>query len=140
MLTGRHVLIAVSLGITLVFGLAGWRFLHGETEQPVVARSAAPVARPVAPPPVASETSASLNQVELAQQFLVDDLQLMASRLAKQETEIKRLRAELETLGQKYETLSSFASTAKEARPTAAVEPPRNKKKKRRPVKLAKKR
>ena len=129
MLTGRHITIAAMLGIALVFGLASWRYFNGETEQVQVVKPAAPVvARPLAPA-AATDASASLNQVEMTQQILVDDFQLMQGRVAKQDAEIKRLRAELEGLSQRYDALSSFASTPKESRPAAAVEPPKKKKK-----------
>lgn len=126
------------LGIALVFGLAGWRYFNGEAEKPTLAKAAGPVGKPLAPT-VAAETSPSLNQVEMTQQILVDDLQLMQGRVSKQETEIKRLKAELETLGQRYDTLNSFASTPKETKPAPAVQPA-PKKKKRRVARLSKKR
>lgn len=138
MLTGRRITIAVLLGIALVFGLAGWRYFNGEAEKPTLAKAAVPVGKPLAPT-VAGETSTSLNQVEMTQQILVDDLQLMQGRVSKQETEIKRLKAELEALGQRYDTLNSFASTPKEAKPAPAVQPT-PKKKKRRVARLSKKR
>jgi TolA-binding protein len=136
-LTGRRITIAVFLSIALVFALAGWRYFNGEAEKPSLAKSAAPVAKPLAPTVVA-ETSASLNQVEMTQQVLVDDVQVMQGRVSKQEAEIKRLKAELEALSQRYETLMSFASTPKEAKPAPALQPP--KKKKKRVVRLSKKR
>jgi len=136
-LTGRRITIAVFLSIALVFALAGWRYFNGEAEKPSLAKAAAPVAKPVAPT-VATETAVSLNQVEMTQQILVDDVQLMQGRVSKQEAEIKRLKAELEALSQRYEALNSFASTPKEAKPAAAVQPP--KKKKRRIARLSKKR
>jgi hypothetical protein len=118
----------VIFGIALVFGLASWRYFHGATEQSRVAKPAAPVvARPLVPS-VAMDASASLNQVELNQQTLLDDFQLMQGRVAKQEAEIKRLRAELESLGQRYDSLISFASTQKESKPAPAVEPTKKKK------------
>ena len=48
---------------------------------------------------------------------------------SKYDAEIKRLRAELEGLSQRYDALSSFASTPKESKPAAAVEPPKKRKK-----------
>jgi hypothetical protein len=129
LLTGRHIAIAAILGIGLVFGLASWRFFKGESEQPQVVRAAAPVVAKPAPPAAPADASASLNQVEMTQQILVDDFQLLQGRVAKQDAEIRRLRAELETLGQKYDALSSFASTPRESKPVAAVEPPRKMKK-----------
>lgn len=129
MLTGRHITIAVILGIGLVFGLASWRYFSGATEPAQVVRAAAPaVARP-APPAAPLDASASLNQVEMTQQILVDDFQLLQGRVAKQDAEIKRLRTELEVLSQKYDALSSFASTPRESKPAAAPEPPKKKKK-----------
>ena len=128
MLTGRRVTIAVILGIALVFGLAGWRFLSGESPTLSNARSpAVGLAKPQAA--AVTETSTSLNQLDLSHQLLVDDLQLLQGRVTTQETEIKRLRNELLALSQKYETLSSFASTPKEAKQPPDVEPPKKKKK-----------
>jgi hypothetical protein len=124
--------LAVIIGIALVFSLAGWRWFNGEAEKAQVARPAAPVARPgastvaMAPP---TETPALLNQLESTQQNMVDDLQFTQSRVAKQDAEIKRLRAELDALSQRYDTLTSFASTPKEAKPEAAEQPPPKKKK-----------
>jgi hypothetical protein len=129
LLTGRHITIAVILGIALVFGLASWRYFNGETEQLQVARPAAPVVAKPAAPATATDASTSLNQVEMTQQILVDDFQLLQGRVARQDTEIKRLKGELETLSQKYDALSSFASTPRESKPVAAAEPPRKKKK-----------
>jgi hypothetical protein len=123
--------LAVIIGIALVFSLAGWRWFNGEAEKAQVARPAAPVARPgastvaMAPP---TETPALLNQLESTQQNLVDDIQFTQARVAKQDAEIKRLRAELDALSQRYETLTSFASTPKEAKPEAAEQPPKKKK------------
>lgn len=125
------------LCIALVFGLAGWRYFNGDAEKPLLAKPVAPVARPVAPI-VAADTTTSLNQVEMTQQVLVDDLQLMQGRVSKQDAEIKRLKAELDALSQRYEALNSFASTPKETRPVPAVQPPRKKKK--RIARLSKKR
>ena len=130
-MTGRHIAIAAILGIGLVFGLASWRFFNGESEQPQVVRAAAPVVAKPAPLAAPADASASLNQVEMTQQILVDDFQLLQGRVAKQDAEIRRLRAELETLGQKYDALSSFASTPRESKPVADVEPPKKKRKKR---------
>ena len=138
MLTGRRIAIAVILGIALVFGLAGWRYFNGEAEKPSLAKSVAPVAKPLAPAVAAADTSTSLNQVEMTQQILLDDVQLMQGRVSKQEAEIKRLKAELDALSQRYEALNSFASTPKEAKPVPAVQPP--KKKKKRVARLSKKR
>ena len=132
MLTGRHLAVAAILGIALVFGLASWRFFNGEAEQVQAARQATPVvARPAVPaaPAAPTEAAASLNQVEMTQQILVDDFQLLQGRVVRQDAEIKRLRTELETLSQKYDALSSFASTPRESRPVAAAEPPKKKKK-----------
>lgn len=135
MLTGRRIAIAVILGITLVFGLAGWRYFTGESRTVAVART---------PPPVAAKTpaadaisSASLNQVELSQQLLVDDLQVLQGRVSSQEAEIKRLKDELHALSQRYDALTSFAATPRETKSMLAVEPP---KKKRRVVRRPKKR
>ena len=130
-LTGRHIMLAVIIGITLVFGLAGWRWFNGEAEKAQVVRPAAPVAKQAATtvataPP--TETPALLNQLEFTQQNLVDDLQFTQNRVAKQDAEIKRLRAELETLSQRYDTLKSFAST-KEAKAEPVAEPLKKKKK-----------
>lgn len=123
------------LGIALVFGLAGWRYFTGESRTVVVAK----------PPPIAEKspvaeavTATSLNQVELSQHLLVDDLQLLQGRVSSQEAEIKRLKNELHALGQKYEALTSFASTPTETKPAAVVKPP--KKKKKRIVRRSKKR
>jgi hypothetical protein len=132
LLTGRHILVAASVAIAAVFGLASWRHFNGETEQVHAARPATPVvAKPAAPAVAASEASASINQVEMTQQILVDDFQLLQGRVAKQDAEIRRLRAELEGLSQKYDALSSFASTPRESKPLAEAEPPKKKKKKR---------
>jgi len=133
-LTGRHIMLAVIIGIALVFSLAGWRWFSGEAAKAQVARPAAPVAKQIAPAiaataaAVPTETPALLNQLESTQQNLVDDLQFTQNRVAKQDAEIKRLRAELEALSQRYDTLRSFAST-KEAKAEPAVEPPKKKKK-----------
>jgi hypothetical protein len=129
-------MLAVIIGIALVFGLAGWRWFNGEAEKAQVVRPAAPVAKQaattVATAPAtetpATETPALLNQLEFTQQNLVDDLQFTQNRVAKQDAEIRRLRAELEALSQRYDTLKSFAST-KEAKAEPAVEPPKKKKK-----------
>ena len=129
-MTGRHIAIAAILGIGLVFGLASWRYFNGETEQQAqVVRTAAPIVAKPAAPTAPTDASASLNQVEMTQQLLVDDFQLLQGRVAKQDAELRRLRAELETLSQKYDALSSFASTPRESKPVAAAEPPRKKKK-----------
>jgi hypothetical protein len=141
MLTGRRVTIAVVLAIALVFGLAGWRYFAGETQTVSVARAPAPAAKTAAPvvaPVVPADASASLNQLEGTQQLLVDDLQMLEGRVLAQEAEIKRLKDELATLGQKFEALSSFASTTKEVKKSSVVEPP--KKKKKRVVRRSKKR
>lgn len=125
------------LGIALVFGLAGWRYFAGENQTVATARQP-PAAKPaVAAATAPVDASASLNQVELSQQLLVDDFQLLQGRVSAQEAEIKRLRNELHALSQKYEALVSFASTAKEAKPAPVVEPPKQKKKRvvRRPKK-----
>jgi hypothetical protein len=131
LLTGRHIAIAAIIGIGLVFGLASWRYFHGETEQAQVVRTATPVVARPAPPGAPSDASASINQVEMTQQILVDDFQLLQGRVTRQDAEIRRLRTELEALGQKYDALSSFASTPRESKPVADVEPPKKKKKKR---------
>jgi len=138
LLTDRRVAIAVVLGITGVFALAGWRYLSGESQ--AVSTVRAPIVAAAKPQALAaaSDASASLNQLDLSQQLLVDDLQLLQGRVTAQDTEIKRLRGELQVLSQKYETLSSFASTAKEVKPEPTVQPP--KKKKKRVVKRSKKR
>jgi len=132
-LTERRITFAVIAGIAIVFGLAGWRYFNGETEkpQPVAARPAAPVAKPATPPAtVAAEaTPALLNQFEATQQNMVDDMQTMQTRIARQDEQIKRLKAELDTLSQRYDTLSSFASTPKEAKPEAEARPVKKKKK-----------
>ena len=122
-------MIAVSLGIALVFGLASWRFFNGETEQAQAVRPASPAVAKPALPAAAADASASLNQVEMTQQLLVDDFQLLQGRVVRQDSEIKRLRTELEALSQKYDALSSFASTPRESKPVAAAEPPKKKKK-----------
>lgn len=122
------------LGIALVFGLAGWRYFTGESRTVAVARTT-PVAAKA--PAATAVDSASLNQVELSQQLLVDDLQMLQGRVSSQEAEIKRLKDELRALSQKYDALTAFASTPKEIKPTPAVEPP---KKKRRVVKRPRKR
>jgi uncharacterized coiled-coil protein SlyX len=119
----------VIVGIAVVFGLAGWRWFSGAAEKPQLARPAAPVAKPGTPAAAATETPALLTQLESTQQNVVDDLQFMQSRVAKQDAEIKRLRAELDALSQRYDTLTSFASTPKEAKAEPAVEPPKKKKK-----------
>jgi hypothetical protein len=129
LLTGRHIAIAAIIGIGLVFGLASWRYFNGETEPAQLVRAATPVVAKPAPPATPSDASASLNQVEMSQQLLVDDFQLLQSRVARQDAEIKRLRSELETLSQKYDALSSFASTPREAKPVASAEPPKRKRK-----------
>ena len=101
MLTGRRITLAVIIGIALVFSLAGWRWFNGEAEKAQVARPAAPVARSAASTVAmapATETPALLNQLELTQQNLVDDVQFTQTRVAKQDAEIKRLRAELDAL------------------------------------------
>ena len=141
LLTDRRVAIAVVLGISAVFALAGWRYLSGESQ--VVSNARAPVIAAAKPQALAAanEASTSLNQLDLSQQLLVDDLQLLQGRVTAQDSEIRRLRTELQALGQKYETLSSFASTAsaaKEVKPAPTVQPP--KKKKKRYVKRSKKR
>jgi hypothetical protein len=132
-LTERRITFAVIAGIAVVFGLAGWRYFNGDSEkpQPQVARPAAPVAKPSAPPVAAAAetTPALLNQFESTQQNLVDDLQTTQARVARQDAEIKRLRAELDALSQRYDTLSSFASTPKEAKPEAEARPVQKKKK-----------
>ena len=131
MLTGQRVTLAVIIGIALVFSLAGWRWFNGDAEKAQVARPAAPVARPAASTVAmapATETPALLNQLESTQQNLVDDLQFTQTRVARQDAEIKRLRAELDALSQRYDTLASFASTPKEARPEAAEQPKKKKK------------
>jgi hypothetical protein len=129
----RRITFAVIAGIAVVFGLAGWRYFNGDTEkpQPQIARPAAPGAKPSAPPAAgtADATPALLNQFENTQQNLVDDLQTTQARVARQDTEIKRLRAELDALSQRYDTLSSFASTPKEAKPEADARPVKKKKK-----------
>jgi hypothetical protein len=130
LLTGQRIAIAVIVGIAVVFGLAGWRWFSGAAEKPQVARPAAPVAKPATPAAAAAtEPPALLTQLESTQQNVVDDLQFMQSRVAKQDAEIKRLRAELEALSQRYDTLTSFASTPKEAKSEPAVAPPKKKKK-----------
>ncbi len=86
-----------------------------------MAKPAAPVVAPVLP----VDASASLNQLEGTQQVLVDDLQVLEGRVLAQDAEIRKLKEELETLGQKFEALSSFASTAKEAKPAPVVERPK---------------
>jgi hypothetical protein len=136
LLTDRRITIAVILGIALVFGIAGWRFFTGEAEKASVARLVAPVAKPT--PVAATEPPPPLDQAGLTQQFLVDDLQFLESRVSKQEAEIKRLKAELEAMSQKYEALASFASTAKEAKPAPAAQPPKTSKKP--PVRRSRKR
>ena len=133
MLTERRITFAVIAGIAVVFGLAGWRYYNGDTEkpQPQVARPVAPLAKPSTPPAtaMAEATPALLNQFETTQQNLVDDLQTVQTRVARQDAEIKRLKAELDALSQRYDTLSSFASTPKEARPEANARPVKKKKK-----------
>src|SRR5262245_16013954 len=123
--------MAVIVGIALVFTLAGWRWFNGEAEKPQIARPVASVVKPVAPTVAtapAAEAPALLNQLEFTQQNLVDDLQFTQNRVAKQDAEIKRLRAELEALSQRYDSLKSFAST-KEAKAEPAVQPSKKKKK-----------
>ena len=118
------------LAIVVVFGLAGWRWFSGAAEKPQIAKPAAPVAKPAhACRGGGEETPALLTQLESTQQNVVDDLQFMQTRVAKQDAEIKRLRAELDTLSQRYDTLTSFASTPKEAKAEPAVQPPKKKKK-----------
>lgn len=132
MLTARRITIAVILGITFVFALAGWRLFTGESEKVTNARASAPVpvVKALASAPAANEAPTALNQVELAQQLLVDDLQVMERRFARQDAEIKRLKAELDALSQKYDALASIAATAaKEARPEPVAQPPKKKKK-----------
>jgi phage shock protein A len=132
-LTERRITFAVIAGIAVVFGLAGWRYFNGDTEkpQPQVARTAAPAAKPFAPvAAVAPEgTPALLNQFETTQQNLVDDLQTVQTRVTRQDAEIKRLKADLDALSQRYDTLSSFASTPKEAKADVDVQPTKKKKK-----------
>jgi hypothetical protein len=133
-LTERRITFAVIAGIAVVFGVAGWRYYNGDTDKPLpqVARTAAPVAKPSAPPaavPPSEATPALLNQFETTQQNLVDDLQTMQTRVTRQDAEIKRLKAELDALGQRYDTLSSFASRPMEARPEADARPVKKKKK-----------
>lgn len=130
MLTARRITIAVILGITFVFALAGWRLFTGESEKVTNARASVPVVKALASAPAANEAPTALNQVELAQQLLVDDLQVMERRFARQDAEIKRLKAELDALSQKYDALASIAATAaKEARPEPVAQPPKKKKK-----------
>ena len=133
MLIERRITFAVIAGIAVVFGLAGWRYFNGDTEKPqaVAARPATPAAKSSAPPTaaMAEATPALLNQFETTQQNLVDDLQTMQTRVARQDEQIKRLKAELDTLSQRYDTLSSFASTPKEAKPEAEARPVKKKKK-----------
>lgn len=118
------------IGIAVVFGLAGWRYFTGDNQALSSARPLAPAVKTVAPvPPVPADASASLNQIEGAQQVLVDDVQLLQGRVSAQEAEIKRLKGELAALGQKFDALSSFASTTKETKPAPAVQPPKKKKK-----------
>lgn len=126
-------------GIVVVFGLAGWRFFSGDSPGLTSTRpQALAAAKPQPVAAVPDPTSTSLNQLDLSQQLLVDDLQLLQGRVTTQESEIKRLRNELQTLAQKYEALSSFASTTKEIKqPDVAPPPP---KKKKRFVKRSKKR
>lgn len=133
MLIERRITFAVLAAIAVVFGLAGWRFFNGETEKPQIARPA-PSAKPVtvaaaAPGTAAAETPALLNQLESTQQNLVDDLQTTQSRLARQDAEIKRLRAEITQLSQRYDTLASFAATPKEAKPDVDARSVKKKKK-----------
>ena len=129
MLTGPRVTIAALLSIAVVFGLAGWRFLAGDS--PPLPSVRPPVIAAAKPQAAAApgETSTALNQLDLSQQFLVDDLQLLQGRVTTQEAEIRRLKTELLALSQKYETLSSFASSPKEAKQTPDVQPPKKKKK-----------
>lgn len=132
-LTERRIVFAVIAGIAVVFGLAGWRYFNGDTEkpQPQLARPAVPAAKPAVPPAAttAETTPALLNQFENTQQNLVDDLQTVQTKVARQDAEIKRLKAELDALSQRYDTLSSFASTPKEARPEADARPVKKRKK-----------
>jgi hypothetical protein len=132
-LTERRITFAVIAGIAVVFGLAGWRYFNGDTDkpQPVAARTAAPVAKSSAPPAAAAAeaTPALLNQFEATQQNMVDDMQTMQTRIVRQDEQIKRLKAELDALNQRYDTLSSFASTPKEAKPEAEARPVKKKKK-----------
>jgi hypothetical protein len=145
-LADRRVTIAVIIGIALVFGIAGWRYFAGQSQTVSSARPPAPAQPAKAPAPAAkpsaavapAETSTALNQLEGTQQILVDDLQLLQGQVARQEAEIKRLKDELENLGQRFDALSAFASTAKANKPEPAVEPP--KKKKKRVVRRSKKR
>jgi hypothetical protein len=122
-------MIAAICAVALVFGISGWRFFAGESPLPAGAKPPVAVAAKAQVPAPPSETVVALNQLDLSQQLLVDDLQLLHGRVTTQETEIRRLKSELLALGQKYETLSSFASTAKEARQAPAIEPPRKKRK-----------
>ena len=135
MLTGRRIAIAVILGIALVFGLAGWRYFTGQSKTVGLAKPSPPIAAKA--PAAEPVNSASLNQVELSQQLLVDDLQMLQGRVSSQEAEIKRLKDELLALSQKYDALTACASTPKETKPAPAVEPP---KKKRRVGRRSKKR
>ncbi|MDQ8729473.1 hypothetical protein [Bradyrhizobium sp. LHD-71] len=123
MLTGRRVAIAVICGIAVVFGLAGWRYFTGESPRPAIAKTVSSTPATAPPPAPVVDSSAALNQLEGAQQVLVDDLQLLQDRVTAQDAEITKLRGELQALGQKFEALSSFASTAKETRPAAAEKP-----------------
>jgi hypothetical protein len=129
LLTGPRVTIAAIAAIAIVFCLAGWRYFAGESQP--VASAKPPViaaAKPQAAVAPAHDASTSLNQLDLSQQLLVDDLQLLQGRVTTQEADIKRLRAELQTLAQKYEALTSFASTPKEITQPPVVQPPKKKK------------
>jgi hypothetical protein len=132
-LTEHRITFAVIAGIAVVFGLAGWRYFNGDTEKPqqVATRPAAPIAKSSAPPAAAATeaTPALLNQFEATQQNMVDDMQTMQTRIVRQDEQIKRLKAELDALNQRYDTLSSFASTPKEAKPEAEARPVKKKKK-----------
>ena len=54
---------------------------------------------------------------------------MLEGRVLAQEAEIKKLKDELEALGQKFEALSAFASTTKEIKKAPVVEPPKIKRK-----------
>lgn len=128
LLADRRVTIAVVIGIALVFGIAGWRYFTGENQTLSSVRPVAPAAK--APVPARpAETSTALNQLEGAQQVLVDDLQLLQGQISRQEAEIRRLKDELEDLGQRFDALSSFASTTKETKPAPVAESPKKKRK-----------
>lgn len=126
----RRITFAVIAAIAVVFCLAGWRYFNGETERPHVARPTAPSTKPVtlAAAPAVATAPTPLDQFEFTQQNLVDDLQTTQARVARQDAEIKRLRAELAQLNQRYDTLSSFASTPKEAKADVEAKPPKKKK------------